>query len=288
MPEARKLAEKREKTGFTVYLEGHEGHQGNVLVHAFLGKVHRLVLVLNKLERAFIESSTRQTDFEIVDADKRNPTTLSLKPVPRVLSYNPIPALRWSIEQIEAVGQGQEPDARVGAEIASDLVKLAMRESEYGYKAFWINGHAQAVRFDEEYLANAQRVARERVRKEAPNNWHVGASLGSIVGELKKVDDFDADNEFVVVPPTGPEFVKCVFPESMRAEMGKYLFKMVRVSGALHYGEDSPFPHRVVANEGGIQLYPPTPRRRTFAEMRGMFADREPGTAAWSTLLNGR
>lgn len=74
---------------FTVYLEGHEGHQGNVLVHAFLAKVHRLTLVLNKMERVFIEAAVRQTDFEITDADKRNPTTLTLKPVPRVKGYSP-------------------------------------------------------------------------------------------------------------------------------------------------------------------------------------------------------
>lgn len=288
MPEARKLAEVSEKPGFTVYLDGHEGHQGNVLVHAFLGKVHRLILVLNKLERAYVQSSVRQTDFEIVDADKRNPTTLSLKPVPRAPAYNPAPALQWSLDQIETVGRGEEPDERVGAEIAADLVKLATRESEYGYKAFWINGHAQAVRFDEDYLANAQRVARQRVRKEAPNSWHVGASLGSIVGELKKVDDLDADNEFVIVPPTGPEAVKCIFPETMRADMGKYLFKVVRVSGVLHYGEDSPFPYRVVANDDGIQLHPANPRRRTFAQMRGMFANADRSDPDWNVLLNGR
>ena len=40
---------ENEKTGdFTVYLEGHEGHRGNVLLRAFYTKLHRLELILNK------------------------------------------------------------------------------------------------------------------------------------------------------------------------------------------------------------------------------------------------
>jgi hypothetical protein len=63
--------QEHEKYRFTVYLEGHEGHRGNVLAHAFIAKVQRLILVLNKMERAFIDSAFRQTDFEIVGADRR-------------------------------------------------------------------------------------------------------------------------------------------------------------------------------------------------------------------------
>lgn len=254
-----------------------------MLVHSYLHKVHRLILVLNKLERAYITASTRQTDFEIVGADKQNPTTLSLKPVPRAKGYDTAPALRWSIQQIDAVGRGVEPDARVDSDIAFDLVKLATKEGEYGYKAFWINGHAEAVRFDDEYHDNALRVARQRVKLEAPNSWRVGTAEGSVVGELKKVDDLEADNLFVVVPPIGADRVVCTFPEYLREQMGEYLFKTVRVTGHLHYGEESPFPYKVDA----LTIAAMPRRRKTMAELRGVFAIHERVVNDWDGLLHG-
>jgi hypothetical protein len=281
--EAWKLAENQENSGFTIYLDGHEGHRGNVLVNSYLTKVHRLVLVLNKLERAYIDAGTRQTDFEIVGADKRNPTTLSLKPVAKAKAYDPAPALKWSIQQINAVSHGIDPDPRVDAEIAFDLVKLSSKENEYGYKAFWINGHAEAVRFDEEFCENARRIARQRVTQEAPNRWRVGVAQGSIVGELKKVDDLEGDNLFVVVPPIGPDRVVCTFPEHLRAEMGKHLFKTVRVTGRLYYGEEGPFPFKVDAIN--IQLMPM--RRKAMTTLRGMFATQERVASDWGELLHG-
>lgn len=275
-----------EPADFTVYLEGHDGHRGNVLVHAFLAKVHRLTLVLNKLERAYIDTDTRQTDFEITAADKRNPTTLTLKPVPRIRSYNPEPAFHWAMAQISAVARGEEPDTRVRGEIARDLVKLATKESDDGYKAFWINGHAERVRFDDEFLAKAAMLARERARLESPSAWRVGAASGSIVGQLKAVDDIDDDREFVIVPPTGTDAITCTFPPEMREQMGVYLFKTVKVEGTLHYGESSAFPYRVDAKAGGINIYPPYRSRRTLDELRGVFSDLPRNDTDWASLLD--
>lgn len=276
--------ENQEKPGFTIYLDGHAGHQGNVLAHSFLGKVRGLILVLNKLERAFAGTAHRQTDFEIVDADKYNPTTLSLKPVPKVKSYDPIPAMGWSLSQIEAVGRGGELDARITSEIAFDLVKLATKASETGYKSFWINGHADPVRFDEEYRENAAQIAKKLARLESPTVWRVGTAEGAVVGELKKIDDLEAENEFVIVPPVGAKRVVCTFPESMRAEMGDHLFRVVRVSGHLHYGEESPFPFKVDASS--IARMPT--RRKSIFEMGGIFAGKERVPSDWEELLNDR
>lgn len=281
--EEMKLAENGEKIGFTIYLDGHAGHQGNVLAHSFLNKVRSLILVLNKLERAYINSPVRQTDFEIVDADKFNPTTLSLKPVPRAKAYDPVPTLGWSLEQIGSVGRGAEPDARVSSEIAYDLVKLATKESETGYRAFWINGYADPVRFDDGFRENAINVARARARRETPTRWRVGTSQGTVVGELKKVDDLEAENEFVIVPPVGAKRVVCTFPEAMRAQMGEYLFKIVRVTGHLHYGEEGPFPYKVDASS----IVPMPKRRKSLSDMRGIFAGKEQVPTDWETLLNG-
>jgi hypothetical protein len=283
------VAENEQAADFTVYLEGHEGHRGNVLLHAFISKVHRIELVLNKLERAFIAVGTRRTEFEIVGADKRNPTTLTLKPVPRIKAYNPTPAFQWGMRQIATVARGEMPDARVNADIANDLVKLATPEGDDGFKAFWINGHSEQVRFDEEFLAHATRVAKQRTREEAPRDrWHTGASIGSIVGELRAVDDIEGERQFVIVPPAGADAITCTFPEAMRAEIGNYLFKLVRVTGILHYGDASPFPFKVEARESGIENYPPRIRRRSLSELRGVFAGKERLRPDWDSLLNGR
>lgn len=241
------------------------------------------MIVLNKLERVYVAAPSRQTDFEIVGADKRNPTTLSLKPVPKVKAYDPGPALAWGIRQLDAVAHGAEPDERIRSDLAFDLVKLAAKESEYGYRAFWINGHTEAVRFDEQFHDNALRVARSRVAKESPTSWRTGTSQGSVVGVLRRVDDLEGENEFVVVPPVGPERVVCIFPEHLRAKMGTHLFQTVRVKGLLHYGDASPYPFKVDASD--IDSIPQ--RRKAMSQMKGLFAGRERVPTDWDELIGG-
>lgn len=271
---------------FTVYLDGQDGHRGNVLLHSFTTKLNRLAIVLGKLERAYLGAGTRQTDFEIIEVAKVNPTSVTLRAVPHVLDYNPRPAFQWSMVQIRTVGEGVPPDERVTADIADDLAKLATRDSAGGYKAFWINGYAEKVLFDEQYQEHAARLAALRKREVTSDRWHEGTSLGSIVGELKKLDDFEHDREFVIVPPVGTP-ITCTFPDSMQAEMGLYWSQVVRVSGLLHYSAKSPFPTRVDVQEGGIELYPAIKSRRTLAQMRGIFSDRERTKVEWDSLLNG-
>lgn len=273
--------------GFTIYLEGHEGHQGNVLLHAFLTKIHRLWLVFNKLERVFIDSDVRQTDFEILNADKFNPTTLTVKPVPRVKAYNPVPAFDWGLEQIHIVARGGEPDERVRGDIARDLATLATKQQSDGYKSFWINGRTHAVHFDDRFKHNAERLAVARTRADETVTWHTGVSRGAVVGELKAVDDISDDREFVIVPPTGADTITCTFPAGMRGIIGKHLFQMVRVRGRLHYGPTSPFPFLVEVDENGIEAYPRIPRRKSMLEMRGVFAGRERRDPDLGDVLNG-
>ena len=272
--------------GFTVYLEGHEGHQGNVLLHSFLLKVQRLTIVLNKLERAYIEKDNRQTDFEIIDADKVNPTSLTLKPVPKVKSYDPTPAFQWSIKQIDLVSKGQEPDDRVNRDIADELVKLATKDSEYGYKKFWVNGYAEAVEFDKDFLIHALKLSQNRAKQETPLKWHTGVSHGSVVGELKAIDDIEGGREFVIIPPSGADAIKCIFPDNMRDEMRKFLFKIVTVKGNLHYTEKSAFPAWVDADLNGIEIYPQRPPRKKLSDMRGIFKDRERRNIDWDDILS--
>lgn len=274
-------------TGLTVYLEGDDARRGNVLAEAYVNKVHRLLLVLHKLERAYLSSRERKTDFEITHAEKRNPTLLTIKQVPRVVAYDPTPAFVWGLEQMAAVARGDAPDPRVNADIASDLVKLATPETRHGYKAFWVNGQAESIRFDDRFLANATQLERQRTIEEAPTTrWHVGASIGSVVGKLQYVDDLEDNRTLIVEPPTGAEAVVCVFPPALRDRIGQHLFKMVRVVGKLHYEAESPFPTRVDVED--IEPYPKRAAKRSLADLRGVFAGVERSEIDWDRALNAR
>jgi len=77
-----------------------------------------LILVFNKLERVHQDAGTKKTDFEIVDAERKKPTTLTLKPVPRVKKYSPAQAMDWRLEQLELIDRGDEPDDRLTPVVA--------------------------------------------------------------------------------------------------------------------------------------------------------------------------
>ncbi|NBE08116.1 hypothetical protein [Paragemmobacter ruber] len=262
-------------------MSGTDGHQGNVLAHTYVGKINRLILVMNRLERLHEGSSVKKTDFEIIDADKKNPTTLTLKPVPRVRDYNPAPAVYWSIAQLETIDRGEEPDQRIPSAVLGEIAEMAAPSKDDGYKAFWINGHTDPVHFDKDFHVKALSLAQKRAFAETPIVWHSGKAIGEVIGELKKVDDLDADNEVVLVPATGPDFIRCTFPEAMKSEIGKYLFKKVKVKGVLTYDSLSPHPKRVQILDDGISLYPASVSVVKFADLRGIFAGRKRQEVAW-------
>ena len=280
-------AAKLEKhSGFTVYLEGDEGHQGNVLAHTFTSRIHKLILVFNKLERVHQNAGTKKTDFEIVDADKRNPTTLTLKPVPRVKNYSPANAMNWGLEQLELIDSGEDPDGRLSSGLLRDIAEMASESRDGGHKAFWINGHTDPIHFNEGFQINALTVAKKRAYEENPTVWHSGKSVGEVIGRLRRIDDLDVENEVVIVPKTGAEMIRCTFPDSMRDEIGKFWGKTVKVKGILTYGDYSPHPQKVKIKAGGVEAYPKTQHTASFRELRGLFAGRPKVEVEWDSLLN--
>ena len=97
----------------TVNMEGHPGHRGNVLAHAFIAKMQRLLSALGQAERKYNERSQRQTDYEISDASKTNPTRVTLHPVARQKNYDPLPAFSWTYEQLERIAALHPTDERI-------------------------------------------------------------------------------------------------------------------------------------------------------------------------------
>ena len=257
--------------GFTVFLEGHEGHQGNVLGRAYVTKLSKLLNVMAKMERAFLDGGNKKTDFEIVEAKKYNPTTITFKPVPTAKNYNPIPAFDWGLEQIETIGRGERPDAKVKSGVVKDVAELSKESGDLSYKNFWINGQTDPIRFDDNFYVNALTVANEMAKEESATVWFSGVSRGEVVGTLEKIDNLDADQEFYIVPPVGAERIRCKFPESIKDDLGNYAFKMVRVHGDIHYSETSPYPQFIVLLAGGISEVAPRQKEKNLRDLRGIF-----------------
>jgi hypothetical protein len=277
------LAGQAEDRNFAVYMEGHEGHRGNVLAHAWIAKVGSLLAVLARLERQYLGASKKKTEFEVTATEKRNPTIISLKPVPSVTSYDPLPAFRWSIEQLENVATGRDIDERVDAETADMMVGLGKPPREDAYRRFWINGYADPVEFNADFAARAQQVAIRRRAAMAEPAWFEGVSHGSVVGELRALDDLHGERRFVIVPPVGPTQIECRFPEHMRSNIGGYAFKPVRVTGLLHYRAESPFPLRVDM-ELIEELRAPS---RHLLDLEGLFEGFPAPDVDYSAFLNG-
>ena len=265
------MSEKQRLKEFTVYLEGHDGHQGNVLGHAYVKKLSKLLTVLAKLERTYLNNNLRQTDFEIVNADKYNPTTITFRPVPREKNYSPIDAFNWSLDQIEKVGKGLDPDERIKSAIARDLAELSKTDTDQSFKRFWINGKADLIKFNDDYHVNATTLASKLAKAECPTTWHSGVSYGEVVGRLEKIDNLDADHEFYIVPPVGPEKIRCKFPSEMEDEVGPYIFHMVRVRGDLYYTEQSPHPIKIILKAGGISPVKARQDHGSLRDLRGLF-----------------
>lgn len=254
-----------------VFFEGEQGHQGNVLATTFIAKFHRLLNVMHRLERLHNGARSRQTEYEIVEAKKFNPTLLALKPVPKTRNYSPTEAFDWSIGQFDAVANDQEIDGRVDAATLAEIADIAAPPKDGAYSRFWVRSGAVTVQFDEGLSMRARQAANRIQIAEAPTVWYEGVTQGEIVGDLRAVFDEEGEQEFVIHPAVGPERVVCRFPDEKRDEMRNFLFKVVTVRGKLHYKKDS--PHPVLVEMEGI--YDKPREVETLYDLRGLFRGME-------------
>ncbi|MCJ2053923.1 hypothetical protein [Methylobacterium sp. J-070] len=255
---------------FTIHVDGHPGHRGNVLAHALSAKLQRLLIALAQLERTFSGAGQRQTDYEIVAASKASPTRLVLKPVPKAANYDPLPAFNWTFEQLEKVATGGALDERVDATTAENLATLAEHRKEEDYSRFWLSIDGIDIPLDESFRDNSLRCAAEKRSKQADVAWYEGDSFGSVTGTLRQIGDLEGAYSFVITPAVGAEQIACSFAESDRDKMGKYLFKNVRVHGKLRYKQSSPFPFSVEMRE--IELATDHECEH-LSDLRGLFKD---------------
>lgn len=255
----------------TLTIVGAPEHRGHAMAHAFVEKVDRFLKTFGAFERAFLKARARQTDFEIVMAAHNSPLAMDFNPVPRVRNYQPDIAVLWTLEQWEKIANGQQPDPLVDDELIGDVAELASNPSPTDYQAFSVSFRARKIELDQRAEANARSLRAKALAERSRLPWRAGVSLGQMTGELRTVLDARNERQIVILPPVGPNQVRCVFPEQLRDRIKDYLFQFVRVHGLLHYNSESAFPHLIELDN--IESLDVGRGRPHFLDGKGLFKD---------------
>lgn len=267
------------------FIEGHPGHRGNVLAHILHEKLGKLISALSQFDRKYADAKQRRTDYEIVDARKYNPTTLTLHPVAKVARYDVLPALNWAFTELEAVALGSDVDTRLDATLAQTLADLSEKGNELDYNRMWLERSGKVVDLNEVFRMNSLIIAARRREIEKPTAWRSGASYGSVVGYLSQVGDLDGETKLVILPKIGPDRVDCAIKDDDRETVKSYLWTTVRVHGLLHYTDKSPFPFRVDMER--IEAVRPPISGKHLLDMRGIFKGKERSLMNLDSVING-
>ena len=228
---------------------------------------------LGQAERNYLSLPKRQTDYEIAEVAKRNPTEMTLAPVPTTLGYDPIPAFNWSFDQLENIARGEPVDEKVDENLLNRFAKTVPKEGHTGATGLWITYGDKRVDLNIEFRQRAESLASLlRIAEKRPE-WMIGKSLGTVTGELLQVDDFDGRHQFAIQPPVGSDRIICNFKEHQREELRSYVFRVVRVNGILTYEANSPFPSTVEMTS--IEEVVPVQRADHLLQMYGLFSERE-------------
>lgn len=256
----------------TFVIDGGDARNGNVSATVFAEKLKAFLSALYGLERAFADSTKRQMDLEVVGLQRNSPARVVMRARARNNGYDTQAALRWSVGQLERIRNGDTADRRIPESVLSTVVNLADyrgdRTSEISLMRVELG--TTAVPLDR-VLAGHAMVAREIAIETRALPWRAGVSHGSVFGELRGVMDLEGGREFFIVPPSGPNQIRCVFPETLRAQMVANMFKVVRANGFLHYDGRSPHPHLVEAEALEGQAAPTV----HLLDLAGAFPDLE-------------
>jgi len=254
------------------HIDGHAGHSGNVLAHAFIDKFKELLDTLAALERAYTDRGQRASDFEIIELSKKSPACAAFRATPKIQDYNPAGFMDWAYDQYEAVATGTEPDRKVDSDIAKRLEDFAKQRADHGYSRIWIDyDEDRAIDIDDGFAAKAGKLVSERL--ERPElRWYAGESLGKFRGRLGDVADGEGQHEFYITPPGQADSIACKFAEDLRDDVKKLLFDIVEVEGILHYDGTGPRPKIIEAAK-----IVPVPEGPALADMEGLLADSERG-----------
>ena len=255
----------------TMVIDGPPEFGGRIPAEDFIAKLREFVALLYAFDRAHAQSPKRNVALELVQLSKNSPACATFKYRAMHNGYEVSEPAQWSAQQLKVLGQ--EPssvDARITDQQLDTVISFAHRRKErVGYvRVLKIKFDAVEVDFDEKMEANALSLRQERLTDRF-KAWFAGVSKGSLFGELRSVSDIDGERKFVICPPSGPEQINCIFSENLRAEMQKNLFKVVRVSGFLHYSGNSPHANLMDASSvHGVEE-----SKEHIADCEGLFKD---------------
>ena len=232
----------------TFVIDGADARNGNVSATVFASKLQAFLAALYGLERAFADASKRQMDLEIVNLQRSSPARVVMRARSKAQGYDTGAALRWSVNQLARIRNGDPADRRISESALASVVNLAEYRTDKASEisAMRVELGAAAVPLDR-VLADRAKMARENAIEVRAAPWKAGVSQGAIFGELRGVMDLDGTREFYICPPSGPAQIKCIFGEALRGQMVANLFKVVRASGYLHYDGRSAHPYLLEA-----------------------------------------
>lgn len=264
----------------TLIMEGADEHHGHVMARALVDKFDRFLNTFAGYERAFLQAKTRRTDFEVARLSHNSPTELGLRPVSRVSNHYPAAVVEWTLAEWEKISRGITPDERVDEELIADFAALAKPLGDTAYRAFHVGYGRRGIALDEATFVNAEKLSRALRESKPKLPWRKGASRGSVTGELRTVLDTNSERQIVVVPPIGPDQVRCIFPENMRPEIKENLWQYVKLAGLLHYDDRSPHPYLLEVET--LEPLVRAERRPHLADRVGLFR-----TAAYEYGVTG-
>ena len=240
------MAERSKPKEFlTLTIEGAPEHLGHPMAHALRDKMDKFLKTFASFERVRLGKRIRQTDFEIVFLEHNSPAEIRLHPVPRVPNYTPEPVVTWALDQWGKIIRGETPDDDVDADLVGDVAEMSRAPEGEAFSRFHVSYGRTRLEMNSEAERNAKTLRDRMIFDQRPLPWADGLSRGTITGELRSVLDAHGERQFVIVPPVGPVEVQCTFAEEQREDIRSNLFKLVRVTGILHYGNKSPFPYMV-------------------------------------------
>ena len=253
----------------TLRLDGTDEHRGHVMAHALQAKLDQFLKTFGSFERAYLNERTRQTDFEVVELKHNSPTTLGLNPVSRSRKYLPGAAVNWTLKQWDKIARGERPDDVVDEGLVAEVAELAQRQDKFAYGAFSVRYETKAINLDEAAYANAQklRLAMKAAMPAPP--WRGALSQGTVTGTLESVLNANSERQIVICPFVGPRQITCNFTEEFKDQMGAALFKVVRITGLMHYSDTG--PHPVLVDVQRLELITPDVDAPHFIDAEGLF-----------------
>lgn len=250
-------------------LTGADVRNGQIPADAFFAAARKFVATIYFFERIFDGRERRAIDLNVAMLTRENPMVIGFNPTPRVRGVMPYQSVQWALDQMDGMANGLPPDPRVPLELLDNIADLSDRDEQPEIVALSASLNGSVVAFDKRLEIQARRRRVALLDKMPAPMWRAGIMQGTIFGELRGVTDIEGEREFFVRPPVGPARVRCIFPEEMRPEMNRLLFKVVRLSGMLHYDGQSPHPSVVDARK--IEDVPT--ERPHLLDKRGLFRD---------------